>query len=76
MTQQTKTQKDTTKSVADQYNVDTGTDPDPGSEKIRYGSGSRPNVDTDPDSGKNDTDTDPGKKDLRRHNGQRLKKRP
>ena len=30
--------------------------------KNRYGSGSIPNFDTDPDPGKNDTDQDPGKK--------------
>ena len=30
--------------------------------KIRYGSGSRPNFDTYPDSGKNETDPDPGQK--------------
>ena len=44
------------------YHVDT----DPGSEKIRYGSGSSPNFDTDPDPGKNDIDLDPdpGKIDL------------
>ena len=48
-------------SVADPYHVDT--DPDPGCEKIRYGSGSRANFDTDPDPGKNDTDPDPAKKD-------------
>ena len=49
-------------SVADPYHVDT--DPDPGCEKIRYGSGSRVNFDTDPDPdlGKNDTDPDPAKK--------------
>ena len=46
--------------VADPCNSDT--DPDPGSEKIRYGSGSRPSFDTDPDPGKNDTDPDPVKK--------------
>ena len=50
-----------TASVADPYHVDT--DPDPGCEKIRYGSGSRANFDTDPDPGKNDTDPDPAKKD-------------
>ena len=43
------------------YHFDT--DPDPGSEKIRYGSGSRPNFDTDPDPGNNDTDPDPGNND-------------
>ena len=48
-------------SVADPYHFDT--DPDPGCEKIRYGSGSRVNFDTDPDPGKNDTDPDPEKKD-------------
>ena len=48
-------------SVADPYHFDT--DPDPGCEKIRYGSGSRVNFDTDPDPGKNDTDPDPAKKD-------------
>ena len=48
-------------SVADPYHFDT--DPDPGCEKIRYGSGSRANFDTDPDPGKNDTDPDPAKKD-------------
>ena len=47
-------------SVADPYHFDT--DPDPGCEKIRYGSGSRVNFDTDPDQGKNDTDPDPAKK--------------
>ena len=46
-------------SVADPYHFDT--DPDPGGEKLRYGSGSRVNFDTDP--GKNDTDPDPAKKD-------------
>ena len=49
-------------SVADPYHFDT--DPDPGCEKICYGSGSRVNFDTDPDPGKNDTDPDPAKKDL------------
>ena len=44
-------------SVADPYHFDTA--PDPGCEKIRYGSGSRVNFDTDPDPGKNDTDPDP-----------------
>ena len=44
-------------SVADPYHFDT--DPDPGCEKIRYGSGSRVNFDTDPDPGKNYTDPDP-----------------
>ena len=46
--------------VADPYHFDT--DPDPGSDKIRYGSRSRPNFDTDPDldKGKNNTDPDPG----------------
>ena len=48
-------------SVSDPYNFDT--DPDPGCEKISYGSGSRVNFDTDPDPGKNDTDPDPAKKD-------------
>ena len=37
-------------------------DPDPGCEKIRYGSGSSVNFDTDPDPGKNDTDPDPARK--------------
>ena len=48
-------------SVADPYHFDTDLDPDPGCEKICYGSGSRANFDTDPDSdpGKNDTDPDP-----------------
>ena len=48
--------------MADLYHFDT--DPDPGCEKIRYGSrsGSRVNFDTDPDPGKNDTDPDPAKK--------------
>ena len=50
-----------TTSVADLYHFDT--DPDPGGEKICYGSGSRVNFDTDPDQGKNDTDPDPVKKD-------------
>ena len=44
-------------SVADPYYFDA--DPDPGCEKIRYGSGSRVNFDTDPDPGKNETDPDP-----------------
>ena len=50
-------------SVFNPYHFDT--DPDPGSEKIRYGSGSRPNFDTDPDPdpGNNDTDPDPGNND-------------
>ena len=50
-------------SVADPYHLDT--DPDPGCEKICYGSGSgsRVNFDTDPDLGKNDTYPDPAKKD-------------
>ena len=39
-----------------------GTDPDPGSEQVHYGSGSRQNFDTDPDPSKNYTDPDPGKK--------------
>ena len=47
-----------TSSVADPYHFDT--DPDPGSDKIRYGSGSRPNFNMDPDPGKNNTDLDPG----------------
>ena len=38
-------------------------DPDPGSDKFRYGSGSRPSFDTDSDPGKNDTDPDPDKND-------------
>ena len=37
--------------------------PDPGCKKIRFGSGSRANFDTDLDQGKNDTDPDPAKKD-------------
>ena len=47
-------------SVADPYHFDTDPDPDPGCEKICYGSGSgsRVNFDTDPDPGKNDTDPD------------------
>ena len=47
--------------MADPYNFDT--DPDPGCEKIRFGS--RANFDTnpDPDPGKKDTDPDPAKKD-------------
>ena len=45
--------------MADPYHFD----PDPVCEKIRYGSGSRMNFDTDPDPGKNDTDPDPAKKD-------------
>ena len=48
-------------SVSDPYNF--YTDPDPGCEKIRYGSGSRVNFDTDSDPGKNNTDPDPAKKD-------------
>ena len=43
--------------MSDPYHIDT----DPGWEKIRYGSESRVNFDTDPDPGKNDTDPDPGK---------------
>ena len=37
--------------------------PDPGAERIRYGSGigSRPHFDTDPDPGENDTDSGLGK---------------
>ena len=46
--------------VADPYHFDT--DPDPGCAKIRYGSGSRLNFDSDLDLGKNDTD--PGKKKI------------
>ena len=37
-------------SVTDPYHFDT--DPDPGCEKNRYGSGSRVNFDTDPDPGR------------------------
>ena len=48
--------------MADPYHFDTNPDPDPGCEKIRYGSGSRANFDTDPDPGKKDTDPDPTKK--------------
>ena len=48
-------------SVADPYHFDTY--PDPGCEKICYGSGSRVNFDTDPDPGKNNSDPDPVKKD-------------
>ena len=44
-------------SVADPYHFKK--DPDPGCEKIRYGSGSKVNFDTDPDQGKNNTDPDP-----------------
>ena len=49
--------------MSDPYHFDTV--PDPGFEKIHYGSGSgsRVNFDTDPDRGKNDTDPDPTKKD-------------
>ena len=47
--------------MADPDHIDT--DPNPGCEKIHYGSGSRANFHTDPDPGKNDTDTDPAKKD-------------
>ena len=46
-------------SVADPYHFDT--EPDPGSEKIRFGSGA--NFDTDQNPGKNDTDPDSAKKD-------------
>ena len=49
-------------SVVDPYHIDTDPDPYPGCEKIRYGSGSRVNFDTDPDPGKNNTDPDPAKK--------------
>ena len=49
-------------SVADPYHFDT--DPDPGYEKIRYGSGSRANFDSDPDPGKKDTDPYIAKKGL------------
>ena len=52
----------TPSSVADPYHFDTDPDPEPGCEKICYGSGSRVNFDTDPDPGKNDTDPDPAKK--------------
>ena len=50
-------------SVADPYHCDT--DPDPGYDKIHYGSGSRVNFDTNPDRdpGKNNTDPGPAKKD-------------
>ena len=43
--------------MADSYKFDTdpNPDPDPGCEKIRYGSGSKVNFETDPDPGKNDT---------------------
>ena len=41
-------------SVADPYHFDTDPDLDPGCEKIRYGSGSRVNFDTDPDPAKKD----------------------
>ena len=51
--------------MADPCNFDL--DPDPGCERIGYGSGSRSrvNFDTDPDpyTGKNNTDPDPAKKD-------------
>ena len=53
--------------VTDQFHFDT--DPDPGCEKICYGSGSRSRsranfvTDPDPDPGKIDTDPDPAKKD-------------
>ena len=49
--------------MADPYHFDTN--PDPGCEIIRYGSGSIANFDTDPhpDPGKNDTDPDLAKKD-------------
>ena len=54
-------------SGADQHHFDTNPGPDPGCEKICYGSGSRSgsraNFDTDPDPGKNYTDSDPAKKD-------------
>ena len=56
--------EDGTGSVADPYHFNT--DPDPGCEKIRSGSGSRVvNFDADPDldPGKNNTDPDPAKKD-------------
>ena len=50
--------------VADPYHFDT--DPDPGCEKIRYGSpfgfGSRLNFDTDLNPDKNSTDSGAGKK--------------
>ena len=46
-------------SVADPYHFETDPDQDPGYEKIRYGSGSRANFDTDLYPGKNDTDPDP-----------------
>ena len=48
--------------MADPYHFDTDPDPDPGCEKIRYGSGSRVNFDTNPDPGKNNTDPDPAKR--------------
>ena len=48
--------------MANPYHLDK--DPDSGCEKIRYGSGSRTNFDTDPDPGKNDSGPDPGTKRL------------
>ena len=56
-----KTKDEVLPCMADPYKFDT--DPDPGCEKIRYGSGSRVNFDTDSDPGKNNTDPDPAKKD-------------
>ena len=47
--------------MANPYHFDP--DLDPGCEKIRYGSGSRTNFDTDSDPGENDMDPDPAKKD-------------
>ena len=47
--------------MADPYHFDT--DLEPGCEKIRYGSGTKMNFDTDPATGKNNTDPDPAKKE-------------
>ena len=56
--------------MADPYHF--YTDPDPGCEKIRYGSGSRANF--DPDPGKNDTDPGPDRAKKEQVPGKSLKR--
>ena len=58
-------------SVADPYLFDTN--PDPGCEKIRYGSRSRTNFDTDPVPEKKFTDPDPDKNDTDPYPGNWIK---
>ena len=55
----TQTECNSSSSVADPYQFNGS-----GSEKFRYGSGSRPNFDTDPALGKIDTEPDPDKKGI------------